>query len=142
MLICILVKKKEKITKEKMEEVLSYNVGYEKKFVKYAPYFLKEIVTKFIYGFSEKSYTMTLSNLGKIDVHPAYADEILDFQAIMGVGKFQPLKCTVLTYGGYIVINMASALETTYLQRGFFRLARKMGIGVILETNGVHDETM
>lgn len=133
---------KEKITKEKMEEILSYNVGYEKKFVKYAPLFLKEIVTKFIYGFSEKSYTMTLSNLGKIDVLPAYADEIIDFQAIMGVGKFQPLKCTVLTYGDYIVVNMASALENTYLQRGFFRLARKMGIGVMIESNGVHDETM
>lgn len=141
-LAAVKVQMKEKITKEKMEEILSYNVGYEKKIVKYAPLFLKEIVTRLIYSFSEKSYTMTLSNLGKIEVLPEYADEIEDFQAIMGVGKFQPLKCTVLTYGDYVLVNISSAFETTYLQRGFFRLARKMGIGVIIESNGVNDEAM
>lgn len=133
---------KEKITKERMEELLSYNVGYEKKLVRFVPLFIKEIGTKIIYGFSEKSYTMTLSNLGKIEVLPEYKDQVEGFQAIMGVGKFQPLKCTVLTHGDYVVVNMASALTTTYLQRGFFRLARKMGIEVILESNGGYNETM
>ena len=132
----------EKITKERMEELISYNVGYEKKLTKYAPLFVKEIVTKMIYGFSEKSYTMTLSNLGKIQVLPEYADEIQSFYGLMGVGKHQPLKATVVTYKDDIIFTLASAFETTYLQRGFFRLARQLGMNVILESNGVHDETM
>lgn len=133
---------KEKITKERMEELISYNVGYEKKLVRYVPLFIKEIGTKLIYGFSEKSYTLTLSNLGKIEVLPEYKDEIEGFQTIMGVGKFQPLKFSIHTYGDYVVVNIASAFTSTYLQRGFFRLARKMGIGVTIESNGVNDEAL
>lgn len=133
---------KEKITKERMEELISYNVGYEKKLVRYVPLFIKEIGTKLIYSASEKSYTMTLSNLGKITVLPEYANEIEGFHGIMGVGKYQPLKCTVVTYGNDINVTMASAFRATYLQRGFFRLARKLGMGVTLESNGVHDEAM
>ena len=132
----------EKITKERMEELISYNVGYEKKLTKYAPLFLKEIVTKMIYGFSEKSYTMTLSNLGKVQILPEYEQEIESFYGLMGVGKGQPLKCTVITYKNDLVVTLASAFESTYLQRGFFRLAGQLGMNVILESNGVHDETM
>ena len=132
----------EKITKERMEELIAYNVGYEKKMTKYAPLFVKEIVTKAIYSFSEKSYTMTLSNLGKIQVLPEYENEIESFYGLMGVGKHQPLKATVVTYKNDIIFTLASAFETTYLQRGFFRLARKLGMTVKLESNGVHDETM
>lgn len=133
---------REKITRERMEELISYNVGYEKKLVRFVPLFIKEIGTKMIYSASEKSYTMTLSNLGRISVLPEYAQEIEDFHGIMGVGKYQPLKCTVVTYGDEINITMASAFRTTYLQRGFFRLARMLGMKVKLESNGVHDETM
>lgn len=132
----------DKITKERMEELISYNVGYEKKLVRYVPLFIKEFGTKLIYSFSEKSYTMTLSNLGKIQVLPEYEDEIDSFYGLMGVGKYQPLKCTVVTYRDDIIITMASAFESTYLQRGFFRLARTLGMDVKLESNGVHDETM
>ncbi len=132
----------EKITKERMQELISYNVGYEKKWVRFVPLFVKAIGTKMIYGFSEKSYTLTLSNLGKIEVLPEYEAEIEGFQTIMGVGKYQPLKFSIHTYGGYVVVNIASAYMSTYLQRGFFRLARKMGIGVIVESNGVKDEAL
>lgn len=133
---------KEKITRERMEELISYNVGYEKKWVRFVPLFIKSIGTKMIYGFSEKSYTLTLSNLGKIDVLPEYREEIEGFQTIMGVGKYQPLKFSIHTYGGYVVVNIASVFTSTYLQRSYFRLARKMGIHVILESNGVKDEAL
>ena len=132
----------EKITKERMEELISYNVGYEKKLTKYAPLFIKEVVTKLIYSFSEKSYTMTLSNLGKVQILPEYESEIESFYGLMGVGKGQPLKCTVITYKNDLVVTLASAFETTYLQKGFFRLARQLGMNIVLESNGVHDETM
>ena len=85
---------------------------------------------------------MTLSNLGKIQVLPEYENEIESFYGLMGVGKHQPLKATVVTYKNDIIFTLASAFETTYLQRGFFRLARKLGMTVKLESNGVHDETM
>lgn len=133
---------KEKITKEKMEELIAYNVGYEKKAVRFVPLFIKQIGTKVIYSFSEKSYTMTLSNLGRVTVLPEYAPEIEGFSVIAGVGKTQPLKCTVISYGDEIVVTITSAFETTYLQKEFFRMARKLGIEVKLESNGVHDETM
>ena len=38
----------------------------------------------------------------------------------MGVGKYQPLKATIVSYQNDIVVTLASAFETTYLQKGFF----------------------
>ncbi len=136
------VQMKEKITKERMEQLIAYNVGYEKKPVRFVPLFIKEIGTKIIYGFSEKSYTTTLSNLGRVNVLPEYEEEIEGFHVIAGVGKSQPLKFTIMSYKDDIVVTAASAFENTYLQKEFFRLARKMGMTVRLESNGVHDETM
>ncbi|MDO4555511.1 MAG: hypothetical protein Q4B70_10235 [Lachnospiraceae bacterium] len=132
----------EKITKERMEEIISYNVGYEKKLVRFVPLFIKELGTKAIYSRSEKSYTMTLSNLGKIEVLPEYAKEIESFHAIMGVGKSQTLKCTICTYGQDMVITFASVFEETYIPKGFFRAIRKMGARIQILSNGVNNETV
>lgn len=132
----------EKITKEKMEEIISYNVGYEKKLVRFVPLAIKELGTKMIYRRSEKSYTMTLSNLGKVELLSDYADEVESFHAIMGVGKSQTLKCTICSYDKEMVVTFASVFETTYLQKAFFRTIRKMGAGVRISSNGVNNETM
>lgn len=133
---------KEKITRERMEEIISYNVGYEKKLVRFVPLFLKEWGTRIIYKRTEKAYTMTLSNLGNIEVLPEYAGEVESFHAVMGVGKSQTLKCTVCTYGNDIVITFASAFLDTYLQKAFFRTIRSQGIRVKISSNGVNHETV
>ena len=132
----------EKITKKRMEEIISYNVGYEKKLVRFVPLFIKELGTKAIYSRSEKSYTMTLSNLGKVEILPAYESEIESFHAIMGVGKSQTMKCTICSYGDDMVITFASVFEDTYIQKGFFRAIRQMGAKVQISSNGVRNETM
>lgn len=132
----------EKITKEKMEEIISYNVGYEKKLIRFLPLVIKELGTKAIYSRSEKSYTMTLSNLGKVELLPAYADEVESFHAVMGVGKSQTLKCAVCSYRNEMVITFASVFEAAYLQKTFFRTLSRMGIKVRIRSNGVEDETM
>ena len=132
----------EKITKERMEEIISYNVGYEKKLVRYVPIFIKELGTKAIYKRSEKSYTMTLSNLGKVELLPEYQKEVESFHAIMGVGKSQTLKCAICSYKNDMVITFASVFEETYLQRTFFRTLRQMGVRVRISSNGVNDETV
>ena len=132
----------EKITKERMEEIITYNVGYEKKLVRFVPLFIKKWGAKFIYSYSEKAYTMTLSNLGKIDILPEYREEIDSFQIIMGVGKSQPLKCVVCSYGEDMAVTFSSVFEETYLQKTFFRTVRKMGVRVRIQTNGVNDEKM
>jgi NRPS condensation-like uncharacterized protein len=133
---------KEKITRERMEEIISYNVGYEKKLVRYVPLFIKELGTKAIYKRSEKSYTMTFSNLGKVELLTEYQQEVESFHAIMGVGKTQTLKCTACSYGSDMVITFSSVFEETYLQRNFFRALRKMGVRVKISSNGGSNETV
>lgn len=130
----------EKITKENMQKIISYNVGYEKKLIRFIPLAIKEIGTKIIYRRSEKAYTMTLSNLGKIEVPPVYAEEIEGFLPIMGVGKSQKLKCTVCTYGQDVVVTISSVFENTDLERAFFRNLRKMGVNIRIRSNGANNE--
>lgn len=133
----------EKITKEKIEEVIAYNVSAEKNpIVRILPLFLKNIGLNYVFRKSSKSVTMTLSNLGKVEVLPEYEDEIAKFHVMMGVFKKQEMKCTIISYQKEAVITFTSIFEETYLQKAFFRNLAKEGIKISIESNGVVNEKM
>lgn len=131
----------ENITKEKLEETISYNVSNEKKpLVRFAPLVLKYIALQLVYGRISRGNTMTLSNLGYIKVLPEFEEYIENFHFIIGVSKKQKMKCGVCSYKDKVVVTFSSVLGDTYLQRAFFRALTKEGIGVTIESNGVLNE--
>ncbi len=131
----------ENITKEKLEETISYNVSNEKKpLVRFAPLVLKYIALQLVYGRISRGNTMTLSNLGYIKVLPEFEEYIENFHFIIGVSKKQKMKCGVCSYKDKVVVTFSSVLGDTYLQRAFFRALTKEGIDVTIESNGVLNE--
>ena len=57
----------ETITKEKLEETISYNVSNEKKwYIRIVPLAVKWLVVNWIFWRKDKAHTITLSNLGYI----------------------------------------------------------------------------
>jgi NRPS condensation-like uncharacterized protein len=131
----------ENITKEKLEETISYNVSNEKKpFVRFAPLAIKYIALQLVYGRISRGNTMTLSNLGPIKVLPEFEEYIESFHFIIGVSKKQKMKCGVCSYKDKVVVSFSSVLGDTYLQRAFFRALTKEGIDVTIESNGVLNE--
>ncbi len=129
---------REKITRDKMEEVIAYNMKFENNpVISFAPLFLKRWVTKLIYSRSIHSYTMTFSNLGVVNLEEEYKSQIASFCVAMGVGKTQPLKCNAISFGDKVMITFSSIWKETTLQKAFFRHLSNMGITVLIESNGV-----
>ncbi|CUX36885.1 Alcohol acetyltransferase [Clostridium sp. C105KSO15] len=129
-----------KITKEKMEQIISYNVSNEKKwYLRAAPLFVKWCALNLVFRNNEKAYTMTLSNIGPIDIEEDYRKEIERFTIMIGVSKRQPMKCAVCSYGEEVIVTFTSVFQDTRLQDRFFGFLREMKIPVSLESNGVPD---
>ena len=129
-----------KITKEKMEQIISYNVSNEKKwYLRAAPLLVKWCALNLVFRKNEKAYTMTLSNIGPIDIEEDYRKEIERFSIMIGVSKRQPMKCAVCSYGEEVIVTFTSVFQDTRLQDRFFGFLREMSIPVSLESNGVPD---
>ncbi|MCD8084213.1 MAG: hypothetical protein LUE86_12080 [Clostridiales bacterium] len=125
-----------KIDKDRLAESISYNVSNEKKwYLRMIPLFLKAPVLAFLFRLKDRAYSMTLSNLGLIQMDEEYADEIERFHIFIGVSRRQPIKCTVCTYGDEIVVTFASVLRDSRLQKRFFQKLKSDGIPVTLEGN-------
>jgi NRPS condensation-like uncharacterized protein len=129
------------ITREKMEEIISYNVSNEKKwYLRIAPLFLKWGALNLIFRKNDKAYTMTLSNIGPIQIEEEYKDRIKQFHLMIGVSKRQPVKCAICSYEDKMIVTFTSVFKDTKLQDGFFNFLKEQEIPVELESNGVPDE--
>lgn len=130
-----------KITKEKMEEVISYNVSSEKKwYLRATPLFVKWGALNLIFRRNDRAYTMTLSNIGPIDILEEYKKDIERFHMLIGVSKRQPMKCAVCSYGDEVIVTFTSVFQDTRLQDRFFSFLKEENIPVALESNGVPDK--
>lgn len=138
---CVKAGSEKELTKERLEKLISYNVGNEKHwYLRMLPLFIKNIGIKVIYEHSAKGFTTTISNLGIIKVLPEYQPYVERFHFIMGVSKKQPMKCIVCSYQEEIVFTFSSVLEDTSIQRHFFKKLSEHGIAVKVESNGVYYE--
>lgn len=128
----------EKITKEKLEETISYNVSSEKKwYIRIAPLPIKWAVVNWIFRRNDRNHTITLSNIGPIKVEPEYQDAIQQCHLIIGVSKRQPMKCAVCAYGEDIIISFSSVFTDTKIQDRFFGQLQEKEIPVEIESNGI-----
>jgi NRPS condensation-like uncharacterized protein len=129
------------ITKERMEEVISYNVSNEKKwYLRVVPLFVKWGAINYVFRKNDKAYTMTLSNIGPIDVLEEYREDVERFHMLIGVSNRQPLKCAVCSYGGEVVVTFTSVFQDTRLQDRFFAFLQSEGVSVKMESNGVPEK--
>ncbi|PYG85733.1 NRPS condensation-like uncharacterized protein [Ruminiclostridium sufflavum DSM 19573] len=133
----------KQLTKENLSQTISSNVSTEKNiFVRFSPLVLKQLGVKIAYVSSTKANTVVLSNLGKIEVCDGFKEYIDGFEALIGVSKSEPIKCTICSFDNRIIFSFTSILRYPYLQRAFFRHLSDEGLEVRLESNGVYYENM
>ncbi len=58
-----------------------------------------------MFRLKDRAYTMTLSNIGPVQMEPEYADLIERFHLMIGVSRRQPVKCAVCAYKDEMVIT-------------------------------------
>ncbi len=131
----------DQLVKEKLEEKISYNVSNEKKwYLKIVPLVVKKPVLKLIFKKKDSGHTITLSNLGPINVEEIYKEYIENFYVLIGVSHRQTAKSAVIAYGDHLVMTFSTVFNDTKLAHGFFERLKRHGISSELESNGAVDE--
>lgn len=129
------------ISKEKLENIFSYNVSREKNLMMRAvPLFIKNIVIYYVYRIAALANTSTVTNIGNIQIKKEYAPYVEMFHGFLAMSKGQDLKGLICSYEGTLSFTFSSVLAKPDVQRGFFRKLASEGINIEIESNGVYDE--
>ena len=127
----------KQITKEHLEEILSYNVSNQmKKILRIVPLPIKKLAIGYVYGISANATTTTVTNIGNIKMREPYRKYIDKFYVILSVSKGQNMKGTIVSYGDTLTFTISSILTDTSVQKYFFRTLKQLGVDVAVETNG------
>lgn len=132
---------KGKMTKENLEDIVSYNVSNETNMInRWVPLIIKNFAIKSIYEASAHSNTTTLTNIGNIVLREKYRDYVQGFYCMLSKSIGMNMKVGVVSYNGIMTITFSSTLEDTGIQKRFFQILTAEGMEVGIETNGVYGE--
>lgn len=103
--------------------------------IRFVPLVIKNIVMRQIYAQADQGVTTTMSNLGRI-VLPAEMDAFIEqFRVMIPVTPHQPVRCSVCSFKGQLVISFTSSLEETDIQRFFLRFLRERDVEITISCN-------
>ena len=130
---------RSQLNSEHLEHIFSYNVSNQKnRFLSAMPLPLKYIAMRHVYTRSALANTTTVTNVGRIEVAEPYKPYIEMFYVFMAISKGQHIKGSICSYEDTLVFSFSYDLIDPSVQRGFFRKLAQDGIGVEIESNGVH----
>lgn len=134
---------REQITKDNLENLMSYNVSNEiNPWLRAVPLAIKSFVMRCIYNSSARANTTTITNLGVVKVAEPYREYIEEFHAVLSTSKGQNIKGAICTYEDKLVVTISSCVKETVVQKAFFRQLAQDGCHVSIETNGVYYESL
>lgn len=131
----------EKKTPAAFRDKLAYTARSEVDLaIRMVPLPVKNGILRIIYQRSNRGSTMTLSNLGKVDVEPDFAPFFAGFRFLLGATPGEPLKCTACSYqtpsGPQLALTMTSLLTGTAAARNIVRRLTAAGVPVTVESAG------
>ena len=98
---------------------------------------LKDIVMRTVYHNNVKGYTATLSNVGIVQMPPAFVPYIRGIHVCTATNKLQACVCS---FGDSLSISLTSCFTDTAVQRRIFRHLRELDNTLIIETNLLDDD--
>ncbi len=136
---------REKTKPENLKLSIAESCGVmEHPIVRTVPRFLREAGTKFVFTFfGEDIKTMTLSNVGAIDLPDDIARHVERMEAIIYPTERSPINCCMCSANGKMTISFNKTIRETEIIRFFFAfLVRDTGADIEIYTNnwGICDE--
>ena len=101
------------------------------------PIFIKDIVLKYIYKFARKTQTLTISNIGIIDLPQEIKDYVNYFGVMSSTDNMQACLCT---YNDKLSFIFTSHLINQEVQKNFIRFLSEQGLNIEINTNIVMEE--
>ena len=100
------------------------------------PLFIKNIAMKAVFdAVGERKSCLCLSNLGNVQLPEAMAAYVRRMDFIIGVQAAAPHNCGVVTWNGTMYINCIRSIREPELEMHFYRVLRKLGLHVKVESN-------
>lgn len=125
------------LTEKRMRAKFTTNVNSEiSPIVKIMPLFVKNIVMKMVFNaVGERKSTLTLSNLGAVDIPDAMKPYITRFDFILSPQSTSPYNCSAISYNGTLVFNFIRNTKEPELEAAFHSVLKRMGITAKVESN-------
>ncbi len=131
----------KQIQKDHLEDLFSYSVSNQKnRLLRMVPLPIKNLVMRYVYNQSALANTTTITNVGIVQLEPAYEPYVKMFRSFIPMSKGQNIKGTINSYKDTLVFTFTSVFADTSIQREFFRKIAEDGVTVQIETNGVYYE--
>ena len=124
---------------DKIIETMSSDAGMTNKiWVRIVPLFLKKLAVRIGSMEMKKQFTMTISNIGKIEISNKYSDFIERFFVILSPDWAEKVKCGICSYENKLVVTFGSILNDNSLEKKFKELLESNKIDIKIEGNEVN----
>ena len=125
------------ITDKNLAAKIAANVGAERSFIlKIMPLFIKNIAMKAVFNlFGERKTSITISNLGVVDIPDEMKPYVERFDFILGEQAICPNACSVLSYNGKMNISFLRTIKESEVEKEFFCFLRSKGVKIKVESN-------
>lgn len=129
---------KNELTEENLRERL-YALGSLERnpFARIVPLVIKDFFMRIGYDISEKKYTFSISNIGKVSMPAQLEPYIHLFDVFISTAKAQVCMCS---FQDNITMSFTSPFMSTELEKNFFRKLTNRGIAVEIATNQWDEE--
>ena len=124
---------------EKIIETMSSDAGMTNKlWVRIVPLFLKKLAVRIGSLEMKKQFTMTISNIGKIEIDNKYRKYIEKFFVILSPDWVEKVKCGICSYENDLVVTFGTLLNDVSLESKFKELLLENNIQFEIEGNEVN----
>lgn len=140
--ILVMVKREfnKKLKLEKILGTISADAGSTNNiFVRIVPLVIKKLAV--IIGSFEvkRHFTLTFSNVGKIEVEDEYKKHIENFFVMLSPDWAEKIKCGVCSYENNLVVSFSTTLKESSIQKKFKEVLERDNINFSIEGNGVNN---
>ncbi len=127
---------KENLKRSYFESQINSHVNIEKiPGIRYVPLFIKDAVMRFIYSGNAKKYTVTFSNLGRIQLPSVISNYVERFEVLIGGSSTHPKKTSLCSYGNNLVLMFSSTIDDNSFEQFLLSYLVKEGIDVTVSSN-------
>lgn len=129
---------KEKTTKSYLSQAMAGSMKYEKNlFSRFTPLKLKDLAIRYGFDhFGEEAKTLTLTNLGRVDIPASMASHIEAMETTMYPTAKSPMNCAVSSINDQLTITFArNIVESDVIMRFFRQLASLTELDITIVSN-------
>ena len=123
---------------EKIVKTMTSHAGLTNNiFIRLIPLFMKKFIVSIGSLELKRYYTMTVSNIGRIDVEDRYSKYVENFFVILSPDWAEKIKCGICSYEDTLVVTFATILKDNLLENKFKELLTERNITFEIERNEV-----